>query len=128
MYAPSRDHPDSLLIQGEKVRGFIRSAIEGNYLDYEPDGSKELAGQLFPFAMGENGDYFAWHLQASEFGSNDRPEYPIYGLVPRMAAIRSVARDLDHLMRRLTSIEVKEALGSGYSPLPKTFERLDCCG
>jgi len=124
MYAPSPMHPDSILIQGERVCAFIRMAMTGGYLDYTPDGSKELAEQLFPFAASENGEYFAWRLQVPTPAEAGRPEYPIYCLGPRMQSIRYGAGDLDNLLRRLTSAEVKDVLGPGYAPLPRTFQPL----
>jgi hypothetical protein len=72
MWAPTKGHPDSLLVQSDKVRGFIRTAIEGGYFEHGPAGTAELTAQLFPFAMSENGEYLAWDLQP-EFGQRHEP-------------------------------------------------------
>lgn len=125
MYAANEDHPDSILIQGERVTGFVHMAIDGGYMEYEPDGSQEIAEQLFPFAMSENGEYFGWALNPESLKNNSRPEYPIYCIGSRMASMRFGAENLDTLFQRLTSNDVKGILGPGYSPLPKTFQPLE---
>src|SRR5262249_17459215 len=100
------------------------TAIDGGYLEHDPDGTPELAAQLFPFAMSENGEYLAWALQPERLDGASRPEYQIYCICARMAGLRYGGRDLDDLMRRLTSDAVKRALGPGYAPLPTTFQPL----
>jgi len=112
------DERSSRLLGRAKRQG---SAIEGGYFEHGADGTPELAAQLFPFAMSENGEYLAWDLQPELVNGTNRPEYPIYCICARMAGLRYGGKDLDELMRRLTSDEVKSA---GYSPLPKTFQPL----
>jgi hypothetical protein len=99
-------------------------AIEGDYIEYEPDGSREVAERLFPFAMSENGEYLAWRLPEEPPPAGTHPEYPIYSIAARMAAIKYGAADLDDLFRRLTTSGVKQILGPGYKPLPATFQPL----
>lgn len=117
VYTADPSQPDSLFSEGEKVRSFVREALQDEYFECEPDGSEALAGALFPFAMSENGEYLAWALSEEDEG-----EYPIYCLAARMAGTRYAGRDLVEVIDRLTGSGVKEILGTGYSPLPSTFE------
>ncbi|HET7414660.1 MAG TPA: SMI1/KNR4 family protein, partial [Arthrobacter sp.] len=111
--------PDSLAKQGEKVRGFILEALAEEYLEFEPDGSESMARSLYPFAMSENGEYFAW-----DTGSAENGEYPIYCIGSRMAGITYAASDMYELVNVLGSEQVKSVMGSGYAPLPATFDPL----
>ena len=60
-------------------------------------------------------------------GTN-RPEYPIYCICARMAGLRYGGKDLDELMRRLTSDEVKKRARAGPFATPEDVSaaRLSC--
>ncbi|QTD94243.1 SMI1/KNR4 family protein [Burkholderia anthina] len=121
IYVPIENHAFSLFSQGERVRGFLRQAVEEEYMEYEPDGSEEAVMNFYPFGESENGEYFCWSLAEME----SRPElveYKIYCVGARMSCVRYAASNLDELLARLCSQDVKQILGPGYSPLNPTFE------
>ncbi|WP_175722045.1 SMI1/KNR4 family protein [Burkholderia ambifaria] len=123
IYVPIEDHAFSLFSQGERVSGFLRQAVEEEYMEYEPDGSEETVRNFYPFGESENGEYFCWSLKEME----SRPElveYKIYCVGARMSCVRYAANNLDELLARLCSQDVKQILGPGYSPLNPTFEPL----
>ena len=121
IYVPIEDHAFSLFSQGERVRGFIRQAVDEEYMEYEPDGSKETVMNFYPFGESENGEYFCWSLEEMESGP-ELVEYKIYCVGARMSCVRYAADNLDELLARLCSQDVKQVLGPGYSPLNPTFE------
>jgi len=116
IYPAYREFGDSLREQSARISDFIRMAIDGDYIVYEPDGSPKIAKRLFPFAMSENGEYFAWDTGQGE------NEYPIYCISYRMGAIRYAAGNLYEFIEILSGDGIKMVMGSGYSPLPKIFE------
>ena len=120
IYPPQRNLGDSLFVQGRRVKGFIQTAIEEDYIEYGPDGSREIAEVLYPFAGSENGEYFAW-LTGKTLLSHPE-EYPIYRIAAKMAGIKYATNSLDELLTSLCSPKVKNILGPGYSPLPATFQ------
>ncbi|MFT2710789.1 hypothetical protein [Clavibacter tessellarius] len=119
MYSSEPSHPDSVIHQGARVKGFIDQALHEDYLEFDPDGDEALAARLYPFAGSENGEYFAWDVRA---GCGD--EYEIYVIASRMAGITHAAHDLGDLLDKMTSMSIKEIMGPGYEPLPPTFEAL----
>lgn len=107
---------DSLGQQTIRIKNFINEAIVEDFLEFEPDGTPEIAKRLFPFAMSENGEYFAWDINC------DTEEYPIYCIATRMGGIKYVSKDLYELIDLLSSDKIKNVMGTGYKALPKTFE------
>lgn len=122
--SPAPAGPDSIIKNGERLRGFIQEAVSGKFLDPEPDGSLVWASQLYPWAASENGEYFVWRLEPPAPKFADGREYPIYCIGARMASIRYAARDVWELWSRLAGDDIRQILGSGYQPLPKTFKPL----
>ncbi|WP_313218894.1 hypothetical protein [Stenotrophomonas sp.] len=67
IYSGVPAHPDSILVQGTRVKGFIKDAVDDDYFEFEPDGDDAIAGRLYPFAASENGEYFVWDVLALEW-------------------------------------------------------------
>lgn len=119
IYSGVPEHPDSILIQGARVRGFINDAVADDYFEFEPDGDEAVAGRLYPFAASENGEYFVWDLNEKR-----ADEYSIYCVGARMAGLRYAAESLGELLEKLCSASIKNVMGPGYTPLLPTFEGL----
>ncbi len=119
IYIPMGDHCDSLSVRSRVLARVNREAIEGEYMDFEPDGSPELVLRLFPFAISENGDVLGWDLEDEEDG-----ELTIYRIGPRAYGVKKVARSLFELIEKCLDERVAEVMGRGYEPLAKTFKAL----
>lgn len=119
IYSGVPEHPDSIVVQGARVRGFISDAVADDYFEVEPDGDEVVAGRLYPFAASENGEYFAWDLNEKR-----ADEYSIYCVGARMAGLRYAAESLGELLEKLCSASIKDVMGPGYAPLLPTFEGL----
>ena len=96
-----------------------RDAVEGEYMDFEPDGSAELVLRLFPFGISENGDVLGWDLEDEHDG-----EFMIYRIGPRAYGVKRVSRSLFEFVEKCTDEHVVEVMGPGYEPLVGTFEPL----
>lgn len=119
IYSGDPIHPDSVIIQGGRVKSFIDEAISEDYFEFRPASDERRIGNLYPFAASENGEYFAWDLNSGEEG-----EYLIYCIGARMAGLRYAARSLDELFDKLCGDSIRGVMGPGYKPLPRTFEGL----
>lgn len=119
IYSGVPEHPDSVLAQGARVKGFIDDATAEGWFEFGPDGDEVVASCLYPFAASENGEYFVWDLNEKR-----ADEYSIYCIGARMAGLRYAAESLGELLEKLCSASIKDVMGPGYTPLLPTFEGL----
>lgn len=119
IYSGVPEHPDSVLAQGARVKGFIDDAAAEGCFEFEPDGDEMIASGLYPFAASENGEYFVWDLN-EKCGD----EYSIYCIGARMAGLRYAAESMGELLEKLCSESIQDVMGPGYAPLLPTFEGL----
>jgi hypothetical protein len=119
-------YPDSWQIQHLRIRNFMtdfysKCSDEEDKELYEPDASLSLAMSAIPFAMGENGEYLVWDIRNRSKDS----EFPIFVINSRFSGIRYAGNNLFEFIYNCTNLpQVKNTLGSGYKPLPLTFEPL----
>ena len=119
IYIPMGDHCDSLSVRSRVLARVNHDAVEGEYMDFEPDGSPELILRLFPFGISENGDVIGWDLEDERDG-----EYAIYRIGPRAYGVKRVARTLFEFVEKCLGERVAEVMGRGYEPLERAFEPL----
>ena len=118
-YIPMGDHCDSLSVRSRVLARVNRDAVEGEYMDFEPDGSAELVLRLFPFGISENGDVLGWDLEDERDG-----EFRIYRIGPRAYGVKRVARTLFEYVEKCLDERVAEVMGRGYEPMEREFEPL----
>lgn len=123
IYVPLGDYPDSWQVRSPWIKeGMDEFYAEMEYDDpfeLEPDGYVGLEKSLLPFAMSENGEYLAWDM--SKRGPDE--ELPIYVIASRLGGMRYGGANLDEFVGNcLSEHKVKQVLGTGYTPLPPTFE------
>lgn len=81
------------------------------------DGSRGVAAryrELVVFANSINGEFFAWLPVGDTF--------IFYAIDRACLSVRFGGYDLCAMIRALQTEQVKDILGSGYTPLPSTFE------
>jgi hypothetical protein len=124
IYVPLGDYPDSWQVRSPYIREAMDefyAEMEYDPLFLEPDGYPGLEKSLLPFAMSENGEYLAWDM--SKRGPDE--ELPIYVLASRLGGMCYGGANLDEFVDNcLSEQKVKRVLGTGYPPLPPTFEPL----
>ena len=118
-YIPMGDHCDRLSVRSRVLARVNRDAVEGEYMDFDPDGSTELVLLLFLFGISENGDVLGWDLEDERDG-----EFTIYHIGPRAYDVKRVARTLFEFVEKCLDERVAEIMGRGYESLERTFEAL----
>jgi hypothetical protein len=108
-----------LLGRNNDLRDLMQEGLRDDLWEFGPDGSPELVSRLSAFGISENGHILTWDI-GEKTGPN---EYAIYAIASKLLAIRRAADNLYEFVAKLLDQRVKSVLGSGYEPLPATFEQ-----
>lgn len=109
---------DTLVERSRELSEEIRTAVDGGWMRYEPDGGREVALRLVPFGYSENANILAWD-PADETGDG---EYQIYVIGSRKSGMRRAAPDIGTFLRRAAEPNVGGMLGRAEFTLSATFE------
>jgi hypothetical protein len=111
-------HNDLAAYSSDFVRE-IRESVEGGYMNFDPDGSRELALRLIPFAGSENGNILAWDPKAP---SDDAGEFWIYVIGSRKSYMIKSATSLVDLLERAIQPNTGGILRNAQFSLEPSFE------
>jgi hypothetical protein len=108
---------DFLPARSQELSAFFAEGVEDDLFEYEPDGSAALIPRLIPFGISEDGHYLTWR----EDEPTGPDEYAIYVIGTKCLSVTRAADTLYDLVSGCFDRRVKTILGSGYTPLPRTF-------
>jgi hypothetical protein len=108
---------DFLPTRSPDISAFFEAGVQEDLFEYGTDGSPELILRLIPFGISEDGHYLTWR--------EDEPtgpgEYAIYVIGTKFLSVTRAADTLYKFISACFDSRVKAILGSGYTPLPRTF-------
>lgn len=112
---------DSLVGRSAELREELEVSVRGNWVQFAPDGSRELVLRLMPFGYSENANILAWDPTSP----SEPEEFWIYVVGSRKSGIRKAAPNLSEFVRRILEPGVGGILGRADFQLEATFDPWD---
>jgi hypothetical protein len=121
IYVPKKDHGDDLVKRTVILSKVIRDGVENNSLEYEPNGTAELALCLIPFGISENGHILAWNPNESSVSN----EHFIYIIGYKLGYIKRAAPDLYSFVESCLDNSISKLIGGSAQLIRPTFQPYD---
>src|SRR5262249_48684701 len=102
---------------GQDLAADIREVEKQGWIQYAPDGSRELVLRLVPFGKSGNGDILAWDPQ----DESEPGEYAIYVVGARFSDVHQAAGSLYEFVEGAPRPSLDGMTGRIEERLPATF-------